>query len=805
MMVPVWLVALAFLLTGGSALLIEQALERLLSTVVGASADASAIVLSQYFLGLSIGAALFRVWSRRVKDGVRLYALLEVVIGVWALFLGLAFPVLQALSALVVQAGGESELLTFILRVLIGAAWILPPTIAMGGSFPAIVSWIVRARPDGASLLGRFYALNVAGAFLGSLSAAYVLFPTLGVRGALLATAVVEIVVAVAVWFSARAAPSAVTADALDEENERVIDVLRAPELRGWLLLGALSGFSVFSFEVLWIHLAGVTLGMSAYTFATVISVVLAGLSIGGFLASRLPTRGGDPRPALALAIGVCALAAAYPFWDEVPLAFLGQPWADTFAEGELLRLRNMLWVVALPSVALGFVYPVLLARSVAPWSRAAAVAALGLVNGLGSLLGALVTGFVLLGSIGSEEAYRLHTFVLVIVVLAIALPKAQRDPIAVALSLVAAAGLTLAPLWDRLALTSGTNVYFRLAFVSPQSELVYWHEDNTGGITTIVKADGVHTLLTNGKFQGNDAGEVVAQTGFALMPCLMTSGRERALAIGLGTGQSAGILHRFGFAHVDIAEISEGIVEAAHVLGGLNGGVLEQPNVRVILEDGRNFLLRTDTDYDVISMEISSIWFAGSSSLYSQEFYELARAHLRDGGVLQQWIQLHHISLENLESVLATVGEVFEHVNLWVVGGQGIILASDAPLGLGDGARLETPALKGVWPLISAAGEALPAGPLLESAEVKGPLRARARRLNTDANRFLEYATPRHNLDGKLTVESSARGLLEFLSDKEREARLLRALHGPSFLAATLTESVQPATVPPLDDGTVP
>lgn len=95
---------------------------------------------------------------------------------------------------------------------------------------------------------------------------------------------------------------------------------------------------------------------------------------------------------------------------------------------------------------------------------------------------------------------------------------------------------------------------------------------------------------------------------------------------------------------------------------------------------DGRNYLLTQDKKYDLISMEISSIWFAGAANLYNKEFYQLAKKRLHDDGILQQWVQLHHIYPQDLVYILNTVRSEFEYVWLYESGGQGIIVASNSP-----------------------------------------------------------------------------------------------------------------------------
>ncbi len=230
--------------------------------------------------------------------------------------------------------------------------------------------------------------------------------------------------------------------------------------------------------------------------------------------------------------------------------------------------------------------------------------------------------------------------------------------------------------------LSSGANVYF-----APQKwgTVIDHAESIDGGLTTVttrpLEDATVKTLLTNGKFQGNDAqrGEVQAQIGFAALPLLHQGRRENALVLGYGTGASSRVLHDAGFAHLEIADLSRDVVRMADAhFASINGKVSQQPGVQTHITDGRNLLLLTKRQYDVISIEISSIWFAGAASLYNREFYQLARAKMRPDGVLQQWVQLHHMAPTDLLTIIGTLRAEFAYVSLYVVGGQGILIATN-------------------------------------------------------------------------------------------------------------------------------
>ncbi len=791
-----------FVLTGATGLLFEQVFERLLTTVVGASTPAGALVLSVYFLGLSGGGLSASKLLSKVAHPARLYGLLEGFVGVWAVaLLALSAPVLS-LSARFVGLAGESAPLVLLARLVVAAAWILPPTIAMGATFPVLVAALTRAGSLQLRLrMTRFYSLNLLGAAFGAAIGPFLVFPSLGLDGALLLVATLQLGILVVALRIARVDQGTAAASAA-ATSVSVLDVLRralsSGDRRLLLALGFLSGFVVFGLEVVWLHLIGTVVGMSVYAFGLMLANVLLGLFLGGALVSSLARA--RPRLdlialALALLASAAAVAAAGALWDVVP-RWMEDAGAGvtTFAEGERLRFSIVLVLVGAPSALLGTTYPLIFRMPIFPVEDASTMSgAVGAANALGSISGALLVGFLFIPSLGSNLSYHLLTLCLLLVAIAVALfdrgASGTRRPIHVVV-LVTAVALTAAVFqqapWDVRALTSGVNVYFARGFTQPTSKVAFVEEDTAGGFTTVI-LDQVggrleRTLLTNGKFQGNDGGEMVAQTAFALLPILHTPARERALVIGLGTGVSARTVVDAGYRAVDIVEISPGIVHAAEQhFRHVNDDLVHKPNVNVIVEDGRNHLLRTDERYDLITMEISSIWFAGAASLYSEDFYRVAAARLEDDGVLQQWVQLHHMSPLEVGSTIVTLREVFPHVRVFFAGNQGILVASRAPLAFRDDVMAGLAArheLRFELALLSAFGltlEKLRDTLVLGSDEVDRLARAAEREgvvINDDKNRYLEYATPRRNVERKAHIPAVLSWLLSFVDEGERDAR---------------------------------
>jgi spermidine synthase len=274
-----------------------------------------------------------------------------------------------------------------------------------------------------------------------------------------------------------------------------------------------------------------------------------------------------------------------------------------------------------------------------------------------------------------------------------------------------------------------------------------------------------VKTLLQNGKFDADDAAEMPAQIGFGLVAALHSPAQSRALVIGCGSGQTASVIARLGFAHVDLAELSPAHLAAARAeFAAINAGVLDRPNVAVQLEDGRNFLVRSRSRYDLIQVELSSVWFAGATNLYSREFYALARDHLAPAGVLVQWVQLHHLTSREIACILATAKVEFPDVSVWQVGGQACFLASLSSPQTNSQVWREWMGRPDLLAERTITGLTTPAQwaklEILSSAGLTRLLASIPPIINTDGNRWLEFQTPRYYLNRQPLAEQNFRWL---------------------------------------------
>lgn len=783
-----------YFLSGLTGLVYEVTFSKYLSYVFGATAYASSAVLVAFMGGLSVGGVLVARWNERLRRRYFFYGAAEILVGCFCAVSPWLFAGIGVLYVAIARLLPTSLPVLAVVRWFLATLVVFVPAAGMGATLP-ILAPAISARGD-RRWLSRLYAVNILGGAVGSLLGAYFIIPALGLAGTMRGAAIVNVaigLIAIALGKARDAsaidsresaegatsdgATSAATAGApMSERRDARLDAATSSSSRASLFAFAVgSGLLVFAAEVVYVHMLALVIGTSVYAFGLMLAIFLVCLGIGASVAPSIFAR--TPRGApLAAALAGLALAATSPVWDHLPPIFDAMaPWATTWILRETGRGLVAFLALAVPATAMGALFPIVL-RSVADKSDLGAeVGLLTALNTLGSIAGSVVGGFVLLPLFGSQKSMLVIAGGYALLALGAMLfgstaargaesgPRAARAAV-VGLALTTFAVAALSPRWDLLKVTSGANVYFESGPEPEGIEMV--REDVHGGVTTVVRTGDVLTLYTNGKFQGNNGYELEAQRAFAHIPCLIAERHDRAFTIGLGTGTTVGTLAAYPFRSIDIAEISPAIAYAAKTYyGNINGNVFADPRVRLLDEDGRNALLVSTERYDVIGIEVSSIWFAGAANLYSREFYAITRARLAPGGVLQQWVQFHHTRRRELASVLSTVRSVFPHVALYAHGNQGIIVAGDGSLAMSPARAAALAARPSVAAVLEGANLADLAGDLLvvdESLDKFIADSAAEEKLSiedlfsTDDNLYLEYATPKNNVPGMPSIEQT-------------------------------------------------
>ncbi len=774
-----WLVGI-FFFSGFAGLVYEVVYAKALGVTFGGTALAANTVLMTYMGGMALGAWLGGMVAEKSRKPLLLYALFEAAIGIYAAITPWLFSGIQSLYvALAFDTPPDAAGLTA-LRMALGAAVLGVPTVLMGATLPLVFQCLRSMGIPTSRAIAPLYAANVLGAAAGALVAGYALLPAVGRNGGTLLAAVISLMVALYVIEKIKHQPGQFERDPVLDSVQEVAQTLAAAPARALglaaLTVLTLGGVVTLALEVVFMHLLAVVAGNSVYAFGLMLATFLLGLGLGSTVGERLMLRAERATLVLWAQCGIALAILLTAFvWDGLADYMGSFGYAQQqgiylgFSARELVRALVCALAMLPPAFFIGMSYPAAMGLA-ADWLAAArfggqAARGVGLAsaaNTLGNIAGVLLAGFWWLPMWGSRNVLLGLAVVAVLLAALMAmsmasvagepgrLPEKTRALRRWAPVAAMGAGLLLFPAqWNYTALSQGGNVYFS---AQQWGEVIDQAESVEGGLTTVAKGGESHlTLLTNGKFQGNNSeeGEMVAQESFALLPLLHTTQRNEALVIGYGTGMTARVLQDQGFAKLDVVELSRDIVTMADKhFANINARISSHPSVKMHYTDGRNYLLTQSQQYDLISLEISSIWFAGAANLYNREFYELASKRLNPHGVLQQWVQLHHMQPMDFLYIMGSVRSVFKYVWVYVSGGQGIIVASNDDASIDNRAALEKLVNSHTISKLQVADlpRSLVATPAQVDALVQRYDPSMQFFISTDKNLYLEYSTPKGN-----------------------------------------------------------
>lgn len=764
-------VVVLFVLSGFAALVYQVLFAKMLSSTFGSAATATQTVLATYMGGMALGSWLGGRIAERRSDPVRVYAYCEMAIALYCLATPWIFAGVHFLYLRWAVSFRADDLVLVWVQLLLGVLALLVPTILMGMTLPVLVKHIRGHASSIGMPVAALYSANTLGAAFGALLAGYALIPAFGLTHTVRLAAWLNLLVAGAAIVIFRRLPVPIAAEPGTTDRDPAPPAPRARQA-GFLALGilGLSGVVSLGLEVVSIHLLAIVAGNSVYAFSLMLFAFLIGLAAGAETTRRLMRRALQPELLVSLAqfgLALSLLLGVF-LWEQIPAYFAtfdGYPLTRSFGARETVRALVCFVAMFPPAFFIGGYYPACLqiAGEAFARGRLQATGSAIALNTLGNIAGVLLVGFVFLPGVGALRS--LHLLALVSFALGWVLflylpPGGRRAVVAAGIAVVAL--LFAQPRdfdYDRL--STGANVYFRAIYFGP---VIDHAESLDGGLTTVHRAqipgrpEPIRTLLTNAKFQGTDdrLGEMISQTGYALTPLMHSGGRDAALLIGFGTGATAAVLYDAGFARLDLVDLSRDVFTlSSRHFAGVNRGVIAKPGVETFVTDGRNFLALTDRQYDLISMQLSSIWFAGAAALYNQEFYRLVRARLRPDGVFKQWMQLHHITPVELGYILGTVRAEFRYVWLYLVQEQGIIVAANDPAARPDERRMAlieaNAKLRQTMQAFFTSTASLLDSLLLAPEAVDRLLRDFAGGIelpvSTDDNAVLEYRTPKGNV----------------------------------------------------------
>ncbi|HEY4085671.1 MAG TPA: fused MFS/spermidine synthase, partial [Bryobacteraceae bacterium] len=665
------LLLLLFAGSGCSALIYEVVWYQALQLAIGSTSVSLGVLLATFMGGLCIGSTLFPRLNLTKNHPLRIYAFIELAIAALAILVQFAMPSISQ----VYWAGAANGLGGMILRGVVAAVCMLPPTILMGASLPSIVRWL-EASPRAVAWWGWLYGGNTAGAVVGCLLAGFWLLREYNTTAGTLFAAAINVIVAVVSLSLASSTPHAVPVSGPAPEAEASASSAGAPSGQSrWpvYLTIALSGAVALGAEVVWTRLLGYLLLATVYVFAIILAVFLTGLAIGtaggSWLLRRVNARNALGWCQILLVLGFAWTAYTIvntfhlPFWNDDVLTTMDgwhMYWLDLKLVAIAIFPATLFW---------GASFPLACAAISEPGQDSGKTAgSIYAANTLGGIFGALLVSLVLIPGIGTQNSQRVLLLVSACSGLLLLAPRAKKAMGAAALAAAVGATVLLA---INLQPTPGELIAYGrfMGRNAGQSEILYTKEGRNSSVAISRWNNGAIYVNVNGHVEATtEIFDMKLQRMVGHLAAMLHPNPKSVLGIGFGAGVSAGSFTRYpGIEHITVCEIEPVIPPASTMFfAPQNYAVKNNPKTRIVYDDARHYLMTTNDKYDIIASDPLDVFVKGTAALYSVEYYESVKRHLNPGGIFTLYVPLYETDELTFKSELATFFKAFPNGSVW-------------------------------------------------------------------------------------------------------------------------------------------
>ena len=663
-----------FFLSGASALIFEVLWFQLAGLTFGNSVWATSIVLSSFMGGLALGSGLVAFWGHKIKSPIRLYAFLEIVIATSGFALVLVLPQLTKLFVPLFRIFLNQTIILNFIRVVIAFILMLASATAMGATLPVLVKALYNEHPNFGRVLGILYGLNTLGAMAGVITGEIFIVKWFGIRGAGLVAAGFNVFAAsTAIWLYKRDHKSnAVFAKTLEPS----VPAYFSPKTTRLLLAGFLSGFAFLSLEVIWFRFIILFFFAHSWNFAVMLAVVLLGISLGGIFASKWFELRSDAQRFLMSSLFINGILIIL-LYSNVGLVL---DLFENFSASVRICIVSVFLIFPVSFVS-GIVFTMLgKSLHIETKSETRAVGLLTLANTIGGMAGALVAGLILIPYIGIEKSFFIMAITYGITAFLVfdrkqaaqSMRKISFSHIAGGTFLISLVifpfgfmnhnylGIACAPY------TKGTGER-RVAVKEGLTETIQYLQKDLFGLPYY------HRLITNNySMSGTFKSAKRYMKLFVYWPVALHPRPKNALLICLGCGSTAKALtDTKGLERIDIVDTSRDIVDMSKIVFPNPGeNPVNDPRVKIHIEDGRFFLLTTKNKFDLITAEPPPPKANGIVNLYTQEYFQLIYDRLSNGGIVTYWLPAYQLKDSETKSILKGFCNVFKDCSLWSGGG---------------------------------------------------------------------------------------------------------------------------------------
>ncbi len=661
-----------FLISGASALMFETLWFRQAGLAFGNSIWASSLVLSGFMAGLALGNGLAARERGRCKNPVRLYAIIELLIGLTGILLVYLFPQLGKALAPWFSSLLDQPWILNALRLLFAFLLLLIPSTAMGLTLPFLSKALSTQDPVFGRVLGRLYGWNTLGALIGVVLTEFVLIEAIGIHATAWFAGILNMIVAAIAWRIEKPATESDTSKRQKQPQPIPLESSQDQSAALWRFLSAafLAGFCLLALELVWFRFLMLFISGLSASFSLMLAIILAGIALGGFSASEiLKKRPGFSQEGASIAfIMSLTCILSYALFPNVV-----KPYTQAVIS-QAVEILNVGIPLMFPLSFLSGLFFTLIGSALRTHlaSETATTGSLTLANTVGAALGAFSGGFLFLPVFGIEKSLFLIAALYGIIGLLLMI-KQTRIPFTTYVgAALFAVGMLIFPTGDmekhHILVPSQ-----RLISLNSTGEV---KEVREGLIETITYLEEqwqekplFFRLITNSySMSSTDFRSRRYMKLFVYWPLAVHPDPQKALLISYGVGSTAKALtDSKGLQKIDVVDISKDILEMNDtVYPDPAQNPLNDPRVHVHIEDGRYFLQTTDQRYDLITAEPPPPEIAGVVNLYTQEYFQLLYDRLNEGGMVTYWLPLHAMDAMSVKAILKGFCNVFQDCSLW-------------------------------------------------------------------------------------------------------------------------------------------
>ena len=651
------IILICFFASGFLGLVYEIIWIRKLGLIFGTTVFSMTTVLSAFFGGLAIGSFLLGKQADKIKNPIKIYALLEFVIGIFALLFPSFIRIYGWFYTIIYEYVHQSFFTSTLIKFILFEFLLIIPTTMMGGTLPIISGYLIRSNQVIGSRSGIIYGINTAGATLGTFLCGFYFIRLLGVDITNYFAGIINIAIALLLYLVSRNAE-------IPKNNDEFINETKL-SLNYIPICFFFSGFASIGYEIAWTRYLSLPLANTRYTYTIILTVFLLGTALGSLIFTRLFDKiknGVRFFAYLELGIGYSAfLLAPMVYYIAVKVKYLPILY-DFIACFILMFVTTLLMGATFPIVVRIMTKDY---RSIGNFTGR-----LYAINTFGCILGSIITGFVFIPFLGIKLS--LNVLIAINIVIGFfCLFKSENKNwifkssiVFVVLTAFIVAHFTMKVDIPRDFLNILKGKSEEITIIDEGLENTVWVTSNIQNQQKSIWAN--QTVL--GRTKTNEPYSFSPQIIQGHIPMLLHNGSpKRILGICLGTGQTFGSILSYDIEKMDLVEISKTIAKIAlEEFKNYNRHLINDKRLNLIIEDGRNYIAHTKNSYDIITLEPSPPEEAGIVNLYTKEFYKLCYRRLNTHGIMSQWLPMYSVSPEEMASIIRTFIEIFPNSLLW-------------------------------------------------------------------------------------------------------------------------------------------